>query len=397
MFKRRHLHEWLERTPGAPIALVGLALGLASGCNSEGAPGGAGMDAGSGNVDGGSTGNVDGGTGGNLDGGGGNTDATTPPGDDGASGTDGTSMPMPPFRSLEAVANAPASFTQTRAGVPLPDGSTAFIATLEAVSDEERAGAGARVALFLQPAQGGSASVLYAGDKLVNPFDIDASLDGKTLYVADVSGGAEGRGAILTLGTTGGEPTEVVSGWAPRGVTVASDDRVYFSGIDETTGESGVFLLAGSAVSRVFAGAPLVDPSGIAVLKNGGVLVSDTRLFDGASDGTTTRNASEAGVVLIKDGQASIFATGFVTGYPAGIALTVDDKALIISGQGPDRSDTVYIVDVANPTAPPTVVTDKFSAFQDSSAGLKRAHDSNTFIWASLAANGGTIYRIRGH
>jgi len=145
------------------------------------------------------------------------------------------------------------------------------------------------------------------------------------------------------------------------------------------------------------AGAPLVDPSGIAVLKDGAVLVSDTRLFDGVSDGTTKSIPSEAGVVLIKDGQASIFATGFVTGYPAGIALTMDDKSLIISGQGPDHSDTVYIVDVANPKAPPTVVTDKFSAFQDSSAGLKRAHDSNTFIWASLAANGGTIYRIRGN
>jgi hypothetical protein len=394
MSKRRHLHGWLETASGAPIALVGLALGLTIGCNSEGAPGGAGMDAGSG-------GSVDGGAGGNVDGGGGNTDATAPPGNDGVigadGGADGPNTPMPPFRSLEAAANAPAAFSQPRAGVPLTDGSIAFIATMEAVSDEERAGAGARVAVFLQPAQGGSPSVLYAGDKMVNPFDIDASMDGKTLYVADVAGGAEGRGAIFTLSPTGGEPTEVVSGWAPRGVTVAGDDRVYFSGIDDTTGEAGVFLLAGSAVTRIHAGAPLVDPSGIAVLRNGGVLVSDTRLFDGVSDGTTARNASEAGVVLIKDGQASVFATGFVTGYPAGIALTVDDKALIISGQGPDRSDTVYIVDVANPTAPPTVVTDKFSAFQDSSAGLKRAHDSNTFIWASLAANGGTIYRICGN
>jgi hypothetical protein len=393
MSKRRHLHGWLERSPGAPIALVGLALGLATGCSSEGAPG-AGMDAGG-------NGNVDSGSGGNVDAGGGSSDPmTTPPGADGITGADGgadgPSTPKSPFKSLAAAANAPASFSQPRAGVPLGDGSIAFLATLEAVSDEERAGTGARIGVWLQPAQGGAPSVLYAGDKLVNPFDIDASLDGKTLYVADVAGGAEGRGAILSLAASGGEPTEVVSGWAPRGVTVASDDRVYFSGIDDTTGESGVFLLAGAAVSRVFAGAPLVDPSGIAVLKDGGALVSDTRLFDGLSDGTTITNASEAGVVLIKDGQASIFATGFVTGYPAGIALTVDDTALIISGQGPDHSDTVYIVDVANPKAPPTVVTDTFSAFQDSSAGLKRAHDSNTFIWASLAANGGTIYEIRG-
>jgi hypothetical protein len=332
--------------------------------------------------------------------GGGKTDAPTTPGDDGSSapdgGTDGGTTTMPPFKSLEVVANEPATFAQTTAGVPLGDGSVAFLATLETDSDEERDNSGARVGVWLQPAQG-APTLLYAGDKMVSPFDIDASVDGKTLYIADFAAGADGRGAILGLSRTGGEPTEVVSGFSPRGVTVDNHDRVYFSGTDDMTGEPGVFVVAGNAASRVFVGAPLVDPSGIAVRNDGSVLVSDTRLSESELPGTTKTVGSEAGVVLIKDGQASIFATGFATGFPAGIALTTDEKSLIISGEGPDRSDTVYIVDVANPQAPPTVVTDKFSAYQDSSAGLKRAHDSNTFIWASLAANKGTIYRIRSN
>jgi DNA-binding beta-propeller fold protein YncE len=124
--------------------------------------------------------------------------------------------------------------------------------------------------------------------------------------------------------------------------------------------------------------------------------VADTRLFDGANEDANEPINSEAGIILIRSGEASIFATGFATGYPAGVALTADDKNLIVSGEGPDRSDTVYILDTANPKAPATVVTDSFSAFQDSSAGLKRSHQGNTFIWASLAANGGTIYRIVG-
>ena len=365
MSNRRYLHGWFSRGPSRPTALLGLAMGLALGCSNESAP--PGMDPGP---------NVDAG----------NQDAPGAPTNDG--GTPGS-----PFKSLETAANAPALFSLSRAGVPLTGGAVAFIASLETLSDEERAASGARVGIWLQADQGSTPRVLYAGDKIVNPFDIDASFDGKTLYVADVAGGAEGRGAILSLSTGGGEPTELVSGFAPRGLTLASDDRIYFTGIDEATGEPGLFLLAGASVSKVFAGAPFVDPSGIAVRKDGSVLVSDTRLSDGASGGTKTLS-KEAGIVLVKDGQASIFATGFVTGFPAGIALTTDEKALIISGQGPDRSDTVYIVDVANPTAPPTVVTDKFSAYQDSSAGLKRAHDSNTFIWASLAANGGTVYQI---
>jgi hypothetical protein len=385
MAKKRSLRSWLDSGAGTPVAIVTVvtaAMGLIAGCSSQDA-------ADARDVDGGGNGQVSG----IADTSDSGADEETTP----DSGGEGPSSPGSPFKSLEAVANAPASFSQPRAGVPLPDGSIAFIATLEGIADEEVTRSGARVGVWLEPASGGAPSVLYAGDKLVNPFDIDVSLDGTTLYVADVAGGTDGRGAILSFAVSGGEPTELLAGWAPRGITVAPDDRVYFSGIDESSGEPGVFILAGGAVSRVFSGAPLVDPSGIAVRKDGGVLVSDTRLFDGPPEGMTRNIPSEAGIVLIKDGQPSIFATGFVTGYPAGIALTSNEQSLIISGQGPDRSDTVYIVDVAHPETPPLVVTEKFSAFQDSSGGLKRAHDSDTFIWASLSANGGTIYRIRGN
>jgi hypothetical protein len=325
---------------------------------------------------------------GKVDGGHAGGSPTSPEGGNGDAG------PANPFQSMEPAANAPGLFSEPRSGVPLADGSVAFLATVEGSSDLETTRSGTRVAVWLKAPGEAQPRVLYAGDKLVNPFDIDASIDGKTLYIADIAGGAEGDGAIVTMSPSGGEPIELVSGYAPRAITVSDNGDVFFSGLDEATGEAGVFTLSGTAVSRVFAGAPLVDPSGIAVLKDGGVLVVDTRLFDGAP-GAAPPHASEAGVVLIKDGQASIFATGFATGYPAGIALTIDDKALIISGEGRDRSDTVYIVDVGNPKAPKTVVTDKFSAYQDSSAGLKRAHDSNTFIWASLAANGGTVYSIQ--
>jgi DNA-binding beta-propeller fold protein YncE len=301
-----------------------------------------------------------------------------------------------PFKSLEPAANAPQSFTQPRAGVPLADGRVVFLATVEGLTIDETTAAGERVGVFMQLAGGAAPTVLYAGDKMVNPFDIDVSPDNRTLYIADPAAGSEGQGAILTLPVAGGEPSEAVSGKAPRGVTVADDGKVYFSGIDQDNGDPAVFLLHGATVSTVFAGSPLVDPSGLAVLADGTVLVAEPRLMDGAplANGPI---GSEAGVVRIEHGQASVFATGFATGYPAGIAVTKDDKALIISGEGPDRSDTVYIVDVANPTAPPTVVTDVFSTFQDSSAGLKRAHGENLFIWASLSASGGTVYRIRSN
>jgi DNA-binding beta-propeller fold protein YncE len=320
-------------------------------------------------------------------------------GSGGGGGEPTTPPPKDPFQftSMEAAANAPAAFTQPRGGVPLPDGSVALLATLEGQPDTQTTLVGERVAVLLQPPGGGMPTVLYAGDAVVNPFDIDASVDGKTLYVADPAAGAESGGAILELAVGGGiAPTELASGYRPRSVTVASDGSMFFSGIDPMSGDPGLFHLANGVTTAVFTGAPFVDPSGIALMKDGTVLVADTRLFD-ATGGSMSPIGSEAGIIRVKDGAASIFATGFATGYPAGIALSMDETHLIVSAEGADRSDTVYVFDVANPAADPLIVRDEFSRFQDSSAGLKRAHDSNTFIWASLSVNGGTVYKIRSN
>lgn len=294
-----------------------------------------------------------------------------------------------PFKSLEAISNAPSTFSSPRAGAPLSDGSVVIIATLESAPTEDATDSGERVAILKQSPGGAPPSVLYSGDALVNPLDLAVSLDGETVYVADPSGGPDGSGAVSTLSSSGGEPSVVLAGYRPRAITVADDGRVYVSGVSNESGAPGVFELRGGTAVSVFEGAPLVDPSGIAVQADGTVLVADTRLFDASAD-----VSSEAGIVRIQGGKASVFASGFATGYPAGIALTRDEKTLIVSGEGPDRSDTVFLVDMSAPAQPPVAVTADFSRYQDASAGLKRAHDSNTFIWASLAANGGTVFRI---
>jgi hypothetical protein len=314
----------------------------------------------------------------------------------GSAGSPSVAMPAEPggspFKSLAAAANAPEIFLAPRAGVPLASEAVAFIATQLAPGSEEEEGA-ARAAVFLQPAGNEPPRVLYAGELLVSPLDIEASADGETLFVADYAGGSDGRGAIASLPATGGELTLLAQGYSPRSVTLGPSEQLYFSGVDPDSGEPGVFRLSAGAVTPVFRGAPLVDPSGIAVFSDGSLLVADTRLFDGDVD--PSARAGEAGIVRIAEGRASVFTTGFATGFPAGIALTVDERTLIISGQGPDRSDTVYLVDVRQPQLAPTPITAAFSIHQDSSAGLKRAHGENTFIWASLSAGGGTVFKIR--
>jgi DNA-binding beta-propeller fold protein YncE len=305
----------------------------------------------------------------------------------GVAGSDG------PFESMVTAANAPAIFTAPRAGVPLEGEAIAFIALDQRIPEAERAQSAARSAVFLQRDARSEASVLYAGAGLVSPLDIEASLDGRTLYVADFAGGRSSTGAIVIVPTSGGSARFAAEGWSPRSVTVGPRDEVYFSGVDPATGAPGVFALEAGSVRTLFTGAPLVDPSGIAVFADGRVLVADTRAFDAR---TGPLIASEASVVLIDRGQASVFATGFASGFPAGLALTLDESTLIVSGEGRDRSDTVWLIDVAHPERQPKSVTDTFSRFQDAAAGLKRAHGRNTFIFASIAADGGTLFRIEG-
>lgn len=176
-----------------------------------------------------------------------------------------------------------------------------------------------RYGVFIADAAG-KVSLLYGGEALVAPVDLD--LRGDTLLVADRAAGDEAGGLVPISLATGAAGELVGAGYRPGSVTVAIDGSTYFSGADPQTGEPGLFKIApeGAQVSTVFAGALLVDPSGIAPMKDGVVLVADTRL-DGSS---------EAGIYALKDGEASLFASEFAAGYPAGIALTTDESTLII-------------------------------------------------------------------
>jgi DNA-binding beta-propeller fold protein YncE len=292
--------------------------------------------------------------------------------------------------SATSIANDATTFTLPRAAVAVGE-QLAFVATDERVGARDREEAGARAAIFLQRDDGEAARRLAVSADLVSPFDIDVSLDQRTLYVADFAGGKSGLGAIAVTSVVGGALSFAAEGFSPRGVTVAPGGEVLFSGIDPASGLPGVFVLEDGSVRALFTGAPLVDPSGIAAFADGRVLVADTRAFDAAG----APLANEAGVVLIDEGRASLFASGFATGFPAGIALTEDESSLLVSAESADRHDTLLLFDVAPPAAPPRAVTASFSALQDAAAGLKRAHDKDEFSFASLAANGGgTVFRI---
>lgn len=315
-----------------------------------------------------------------------------------ACSTDQKPEPKPsggPFESVEAVAptSGEAPHGAIFAATHVSENTVAFVARQRGAAGDEATSA--TFAVFTKQ-DGESARVLYAGGKLRTPFDIDVSPgDGttdRTLYVADMTAG-EGTGAILALPASGGEPSERAAGYFPRGVTVSEDGRVYFSGRDPESGQAGVFTLEGDTVSSVFTGPPLVDPSGIAVLRDGRVVVADTQLFALNSAQEAAPIHTEAGLVSIEAGRAAILSRIPHTGYPAGLAATRHESTLVVSGLASSRSNTVYLVSLTDPAAEPTALTAPGDNYQ-SSAGLHRMHGTNTFAWADANENAGAVYRI---
>jgi DNA-binding beta-propeller fold protein YncE len=242
-------------------------------------------------------------------------------------------------------------------------------------------------AVFAANADGSGLTKLASGAPFVSPFSISISDDDQTLYIADTATETDTQdgGAILTMSVNGGAvaPLTGSQGTRPRAVEVLGDS-IYFSG---TSGklpkvQPAVFKmgLAGGAPTALVTGAPLKDPSGIAVSKSGDVYVLDTAAAQ-------TRRAS---VLLIKDGAATEFKSDIPVGFPGGIALSLDDSTLFVSALDEVTArDVVYVVNLASKeTSTFTKSIDKFT----SSAGLHRARTSGVFAWADGTANKGTVF-----
>jgi DNA-binding beta-propeller fold protein YncE len=285
------------------------------------------------------------------------------------------------FCSLEPGATSNADFSSPFDATLSPDGKIAYFV---AVTPN---GAG----VFSQSiVPSGSPTLLVAGDPLASPLAVDITSDAKLLYIADASAGAgeADLGRLFTLSPEGGTPQEVTStaGYQPRGlsIVVQGTDQVYFSGNDPADGQPGVFKIAAGAntVVTVAKGAPFIDPSGLAISKNGTVYVADTADSD-----------KTAMVLKITNGVVEPLLTNLRLGYPAGLALTPDDKTLIISALDPmTGKDLVQRLNLSDMTTEP--FTSGIDTFEES-AGLHRAKNIDSYVWAdSLANNGGTVYVI---
>jgi len=250
-------------------------------------------------------------------------------------------------------------------------------------------------AVINQAKMDGSApsKALWTGTPLVSPLNIATSTDGKTLFITDP--GAEdpsgNPGRLFSIPAGGGAIAIVTNadGYRPRGLEIISEegkDVIYFAGSD-STGAGGIFKVPADDSGPVVAittGAPLNDPSGVAVTAKGDVYACDTVQ---ANDGLGI-------VVSVKSGVVATIATGVRAGFPCGVALTEGDDSLLISALDPiKKTDVVLTIDLA--TSATTSFSDGIDTYQES-AGLHRAKlGGNTFAWADSQANGGTVFRVK--
>jgi hypothetical protein len=294
----------------------------------------------------------------------------------------GSTLPEGPSVAINAAANdSDRSFPLD--ATPSPDGSNVYYTALSNDAD------GNRVAgVFSVAADGGNVTMLASGDPLAAPVGITTSADGNTLFVADP--GADVGGGILTVPSGGGGAAVLMgtTGYRPQGVTVAEvngKSAVYFTGIDPTSGDAGVFSVdpAGGTVVALATGSPFGEPGGVTVTSSGDAFVADALSANGTS-----------AVIRVSGGTASVFVDRIGVGFPAGITALHDDSTLVVSGLDPaTQSDIVYFVDVA--AGKLSALTDTVGAFH-TPAGLHRAHDADVFAWADSRANDtGTVYVLR--
>lgn len=288
--------------------------------------------------------------------------------------------------ALNAAANDAAQFTSPFDATPDATGQNVYFTAIN-LQDEP--------AVFTAPAAGGPPTQLVAGLPLVAPISIATAVEGGQLYVADPA--AEDAnyapGAIFELAATGGAVSVVAGseGLTPRGLEVHKDNvtnqqDIWFTGVDALSGSPGLFKLpvGGGAVTTVAMGAPFSDPSGVAITAAGEAYVADT-----------DASGTYLGAILqVKGGAATVLVSDLGVGYPAGVALTMDEATLIVSGLDADtRHDVVYLIDLA--TKAVTRFNQGIDTFREA-AGLHRAKNADVFAWAdSQAQVSGTVYVLK--
>ena len=157
-----------------------------------------------------------------------------------------------------------------------------------------------------------------------------------------------------------------------------ASNKLYVAG-STSAGVPGLYTVdaRGGSLAPVATGAEFSVPSGIAVKSANEIYVADS------GNGT-------ARVLRVSGGAATVFLSGIHLGYPSGLALTPDDRALLVSAlDSHGAGDAVLRVNLD--TGHVDATSAGIDQFVDP-AGLHRASGAPVYAWADSTAHGtGTV------
>lgn len=229
------------------------------------------------------------------------------------------------------------------------------------------------------------------------PFGLGISSDGEQLFIADAATGGAGQGAIYAMPSDGSSAPKVLDGTdgtTPHSIAVAAvngKDTIFFTGTEAMVGGlRGVFSIpaAGGTLTKIAAGEPFHDPSGITVAKNGDIYVTDS-----------TSSANGAGQILMiaaGTNMPKLMVDDIHVGFPSGLALALDEKTLYVSGFDPaSLTDRLIAVDVGEKSSILGFAS-MFGTFTEA-AGLHRAKDADifTFVDSSAGPSSGKVFILK--
>lgn len=259
------------------------------------------------------------------------------------------------------------------------DGATAFFTAYNG-SDQ--------AAVFSVATAGGNATQLFAGAPLDKPTGLALSPDGTTLFIADLSSGANELGGVFSMPVGGGAPSAItiVNIVRPSTIAISDDATTLFLGAaDPTTGATGVYSLGLGGTATLLSA--LKDPAALAV-------AGDQVL---AVESVSSNNRSSIVKIPVAGGAPTVLATGLHIDYPAGVSSLVGDDTVLFSAVDPtlpNFGSGLFQVSINGGAITPVDVGSDFV----SAGSLARARNNNSFALVDTEAGAGVtgaIFRLQ--